>query len=71
MVLLFCIRVLLAQENKRRDEEPPDDTFNGVYVITTDEDGNRTEVKVLKVRTCLLRFPRPGSYDPIDRSFWI
>jgi len=52
MILLFSIRVLLANENKRRDAEPPDVTFNDVYVVTTDEGGNRTEVKVPKVRIC-------------------
>jgi hypothetical protein len=50
MVLLFSIRVSLARENKRRDAEPPDDTFDDVYVVRIDEDGNRAEVKVPKVR---------------------
>jgi ACS family allantoate permease-like MFS transporter len=50
MVLLFSIRVLLARENKRRDAEPLGDSFNDVYVVRIDEDGNRTEVKVSKVR---------------------
>jgi len=50
MVVLFAIRMLLARENKRRDAEPHDDTFDDVYVVTDDEDGNRTEVKVPKVR---------------------
>jgi MFS transporter, ACS family, allantoate permease len=54
MILLFFIRVLLASENQRRDVEPPDDTFNDVYVVTTDESGNRTEIKVPKVRICFL-----------------
>jgi len=48
MVLLFSIRVLLARENKRRDAEPPDYTFDDVYVVTTDKDGNDAEVKVPK-----------------------
>lgn len=50
MILLFSIRVLLARDNKRRAAEPPDDTFDDVYVVRIDEDGNRTEVKVPKVR---------------------
>lgn len=54
MVLLFSIRVLLARENKRRDAEPPDDTFDDVYVVTTDKDGNHAEVKVPKVRISVL-----------------
>ena len=52
MAVLFSIRVLLARENKRRDAEPPDHTFDDVYIVTTDEDGNCTEVKVPKVRIC-------------------
>ena len=40
----------MARENKHRDAEPPDHTFDDVYIVTTDEDGNRTEVKVPKVR---------------------
>ena len=54
MVILFIIRVLLARENKRRDAEPPDYTFDDVYVVTTDKDGNRAEVKVPKVRISAL-----------------
>jgi len=54
MVLLFSIRVLLARENKRRDAEPPDYTFDDVYVVTTDKDGNDAEVKVPKVRISVL-----------------
>jgi hypothetical protein len=50
MVLLFSIRVLLARENKRRDAEPPDSSFDDVHVVRIDEDGKRTEVKVSKVR---------------------
>ena len=49
MVLLFSIRVLLARENKRRDAEPPDNSYNDIYVARTDEEGNRVEVKVSKV----------------------
>jgi MFS transporter, ACS family, allantoate permease len=55
MALLFSIRVLLARENKRRDAEPRDDSFDNVYVVRTDEDGKRIEIKVSKVRvgSCL------------------
>jgi len=74
MVLLFSIRVLLARENKRRDAEPRDDSYDDVYVGRIDEKGNHVEVKVSKVRvrpywgahtTC--------SYDPDspNRSSWI
>ncbi|KAF8500318.1 MFS general substrate transporter [Russula emetica] len=48
MVLLFSIRVLLARENKRRDAEPRDDSYDDVYVTRIDEKGNHVEVKVSK-----------------------
>jgi len=48
MVLLFAIRVLLAHDNKRRDVEPPDDTYEDVYVVKINEDGSRAEIKVSK-----------------------
>jgi MFS transporter, ACS family, allantoate permease len=50
MVLLLSIRVLLARENKRRDAEPRDDSFDDVRVVRINEDGKHTEVKVSKVR---------------------
>ena len=48
--LTLSIRVMLARENKRRDAEPRDESFDNVYVAKIDEDGNRTEVKISKVR---------------------
>jgi ACS family allantoate permease-like MFS transporter len=48
-VVFFSIRVLLARENKRRDAEPPDNSYDDVYVARIDEEGNRVEVKVSKV----------------------
>jgi hypothetical protein len=50
IILLFSIRVLLARENKRRDAEPRDDSFDDVHIVKFDENGNRVEVKVSKVR---------------------
>ena len=49
MFLLYSIRVLLSRENKRRDAEPPDDTYDNVFVTKIDQDGNRVEMKVSKV----------------------
>jgi hypothetical protein len=50
LVLLFSIRVFLARENKRRDAEPPDHSFDDIHVVRINEDGKRTEVRVSKVR---------------------
>lgn len=52
MALLFSIGVLLAREYKWRDAEPRDDSFDNVHAVSIDKHGNRTEVKVLKVRVC-------------------
>ena len=49
MFVLYGIRVLLSRENKRRDVEPPDDTYDNVFVTKIDQDGNRVEMKVSKV----------------------
>ena len=48
MALLLVIRVLLARENRRRDAEPYDATYDGVYVELAD--WTRVERKVEKVR---------------------
>ena len=52
MVLLFSIRVLLARENKRRDAEPPDDSYDNIYIARIGEKGDHVEVKVSKVGVC-------------------
>ena len=56
MVLLFSIRLLLAHENKRRDAEPPDYSYDDIYVMRVDNEGKRVEVKVSKVRVCFTKF---------------
>ena len=74
MVLLFSIRVLLASENKRRDAEPPDSTYEEVYVVRTNDDGTREEVKVSKVLVhCLLAstIANLRGFMNKRRSFWI
>ncbi|PCH43288.1 MFS general substrate transporter [Wolfiporia cocos MD-104 SS10] len=48
MILLFAIRVVLARENKRRDVEPPDTTYDDVYIEVVLPDGKRAERKVEK-----------------------
>ena len=50
MILLFAIRLLLAHENKMRDSEPPDYSYDDVYITKIDDEGKRVEVKVSKVR---------------------
>ncbi|PCH43306.1 MFS general substrate transporter [Wolfiporia cocos MD-104 SS10] len=48
MFLLLAIRWLLASENRRRDREARDTTYDGVYVEVVLADGSRVERKVEK-----------------------
>ncbi|EJD04816.1 membrane transporter [Fomitiporia mediterranea MF3/22] len=45
-LLLLLQRYMLNKENKRRDREPPDDTYDDVWVKITDEGGEIIEKKV-------------------------
>ncbi|KAL0950628.1 hypothetical protein HGRIS_007418 [Hohenbuehelia grisea] len=47
MAIMLAIRRLLASENKRRDQEPPDDTYDDVYIEKVTEKGT-VKVKVDK-----------------------
>lgn len=48
MALLLTIRILLARENRLRDAEPRDTTYDDVYVEVALADGTRVERKVEK-----------------------
>ena len=47
-ILLLIQRSILARENKKRDLEPPDTTYDDVWVKVTDENGDIIEKKVDK-----------------------
>lgn len=47
--ILYVIRVMLARENKLRDSEPLDDTYDNVFIQHIDEDGSIVEKRVDKV----------------------
>ncbi|CCM05266.1 uncharacterized protein FIBRA_07477 [Fibroporia radiculosa] len=47
-ILLLMIRRVLSAENKRRDTEPPDETYDEVFVEVTDTQGNCVRQKVEK-----------------------
>ena len=53
-ILLLVIRYILAAENKRRDLEPLDDTYDDVYIEVLTEDGKKVQKKVDKVCPCTL-----------------
>ncbi|THV06911.1 MFS general substrate transporter [Dendrothele bispora CBS 962.96] len=48
MITLLTIRFYLSRENKRRDAEPPDDTYDNVYVERVGPDGSVELFKVDK-----------------------
>lgn len=73
-MLLLLQRWYLDRENKKRDREPPDMTYDDVWIKVTDEDGQIVEKKVDKVSPSLKRI-----YDRVwvilitttYRPFWI
>ena len=68
--LMLLIRWLLARENRKRDAEPVDDTYDDVYVEVVGADGKRVEKKVSKVRpTGLIDASRLA--NSCDRNSWI
>ncbi|KAJ3506872.1 hypothetical protein NLJ89_g6626 [Agrocybe chaxingu] len=48
MAILLIIRVMLSRENKRRDREPLDETYEDVYIERVGKDGEVEKVKVDK-----------------------
>lgn len=49
-ILFLIIRAYLARENRRRDQEQHDQTYDDVYVTLKDEYGNEVQKKIDKVR---------------------
>lgn len=49
MTLLLTVRWLLARENRIRDNETPEESFEDVYIDVVNEDGTHEKVKVAKV----------------------
>jgi len=47
-VTLLVTRWYLATQNKKRDHEQPDNTYDDIYIPVTGEDGNQVEKKVDK-----------------------
>lgn len=46
---------MLAQENKRRDAEPRDDSYDNVYINQVNAQGKAVQQKVDRVRVCYER----------------
>ena len=49
-LIMLTIRRMLAAENDRRKLEPPDETYNEVYIEVVDKDGGHARRRVDKVR---------------------
>lgn len=47
---MLIIRFMLLRENRRRDAEPKDDTYDNVYLQVINEDGKTVERRISKVR---------------------
>ncbi|KAH7907862.1 MFS general substrate transporter [Hygrophoropsis aurantiaca] len=47
-LILLVIRAMLARENRKRDAEPVDESYDGMFIEHITEDGKRVEVKVDK-----------------------
>ena len=50
MTLLLIIRFVLSTENKRRDREQVDDSYDDLYIERIGKDGEVEKVKVDKVK---------------------
>ena len=50
MTILLIIRFVLSTENKRRDREQLDDSYDDVYLEKVGKDGQAEKVKVDKVK---------------------
>ena len=53
MSILMYIRYLLRGENRKRDAEPVDETYEDVFIERKLDDGTTERVKVDKVRSFL------------------
>ena len=51
-MILLMIRYILQRENRIRDNEPVDETYEDVYIEVVTPEGKRVEQKVPKV-SCL------------------
>lgn len=55
MALLLIIRYVLSTENKRRDQEQLDNSYDDVYIERMGKDGQVERVKVDKVNSLCSR----------------
>lgn len=50
MIIMLLLRFIMSKENKRRDTEPRDTTYDEVYIERVDSEGNIDKIRVDKVR---------------------
>jgi hypothetical protein len=61
-ILILVLRFMLAAENKRRDAEPYDDTYDDAHIVVVDADGTSTKKMVDKVSSFWLQPRLAGTY---------
>jgi hypothetical protein len=72
MAILLIIRYVLATENKRRDREQLDDSYDDIYIERIGKDGQVEEVKVDKVNKYLCSTWCNTYFVQLSvRNFWI
>jgi len=63
MALLLLIRFILSTENKRRDQEQVDDSYDDIYIERMDKDGQVERVKADKVKKLIVHDMRMQKYS--------
>ena len=53
-ILILGLRYMLHSENKRRDGEQRDETYDDVYITQETEDGIQSEKRIDKVRITVM-----------------
>ena len=72
MAMLLIIRYVLATENKRRDQEQLDNSYDDIYIERIGKDGQVEEIKVDKVNKYLCSTWCNTYFVQLSaRNFWI
>ena len=70
-IVIIILRTMLVHENKKRDAEPHDDTYDDVVVVKEGEDGKKVEQRVDKVSPFLRHDEKPELINSLRRLSWI
>lgn len=70
-MILLVIRALLARENKRRESEPHDDTYEDIWVQVADAEGKLVDRRVDKVGLFVCECIVQDAHVTVFRHSWI